>query len=292
MIDEQSGPLGALGSLEALLGSAGLAEDLADTLDRKSCCAALYQLEPVRLLLGDSLHPGGLALTHRLGKLVDIKGDDLVLDLACGSGASALAAARSFHCRVMGVDLGSTVVGAERLATDANMRGRASFFQGDAEALPLSDGSFDAVLCECSLSLFPDKAKGIAEIARLLRPGGRVGISDVTVEAGCLPDELKGALGQMLCLAGAPSVDGYRELLGADGITLIHQEDASNSILGLLENIEGKIAAFRMLLSLRSRPSEVPDLIPQALALVEKVRALVKEGSIGYWLFVAEKSQC
>ena len=289
MIDEQSDALGAVGSLEALLGSAGLPEDMADTWDRKSCCAALYQLEPVRLLLGDTLHPGGLALTHRLGKLIDIKRDDLVLDLACGSGAGALAVARSFHCRVVGLDLGSTVVGAERLARDANMRGRATFLRGDAEALPFPPGSFDAVLCECSLSLFPDKEKGISEIARLLHPGGRVGVSDVTVEAGCLPDELKGALGQMLCLAGAPPLHGYSELLGADGITLIHQEDASNSILGLLENIEGKIAAFRMLLSFQSRPDELPDLIPRALTLVEKVRALVKEGSIGYWLFVAEK---
>ena len=76
-----------------------------DPSDRKSCCSALYEMEPVRLLLGDTLHPGGLALTHRLGKLMEIQRDNLVLDLACGRGASSVAVARSFHCRVVGVDL-------------------------------------------------------------------------------------------------------------------------------------------------------------------------------------------
>ena len=58
------------------------------------------------MLLGDTLHPGGLGLTHRLGKLAGIEPDDMVLDLACGRGTSALALARSFYCRVIGADLG------------------------------------------------------------------------------------------------------------------------------------------------------------------------------------------
>ena len=164
---------------------AGLGEAADDALGRKACCASLYDSAPVRLLLGDTLHPGGLALTHRLGKLVDIQPDQLVLDVACGRGASAVAVARSFHCRVVGVDLGGeSIAAASRLAAEGNMDGRVSFLQGDGETLPLSPGSFDAALCECSMSLFPDKAQGCAEIARLLRPGGRLGISDVTVEAG------------------------------------------------------------------------------------------------------------
>ena len=73
---------------EAGFDIAGLAESLGvqglplDLEDRKSCCSALYELEPVRMLLGDTLHPGGLGLTHRLGKLAGIEPDDMVLDLA------------------------------------------------------------------------------------------------------------------------------------------------------------------------------------------------------------------
>ena len=175
---------------------AGLGEAAQDARGRKACCASLYDSAPVRLLLGDTLHPGGLALTHCLGKLMDIQRDQLVLDIACGRGVSAVAVARSFHCRVVGVDLGGeSVAAAYLLAAEGNMEGKVSFLQGDGETLPLSPASFDAALCECSMSLFPDKVQGMAEIARLLRPGGRLGISDVTVEPGSLPEVLTGAVG-------------------------------------------------------------------------------------------------
>ena len=270
-----------------------------DSLDRKSCCAALYQLEPVRLLLGDTLHPGGLALTHRLGKLLDIEADDLVLDVACGRGASSLAVARSFHCRVLGVDLGRDgIAGASRLTKESGIDGRVSFLCGDGENLPLGSESLDIALCECSMSLFPDKGQGVSEMARVLRTGGRLGVSDVTVEPGCLPDELKGTLGQMLCLADAPPVEGYRSLLSDGSLTLIREQDASESILKLLADIEGRLAALHLFQALKvpqpeastkGQPIGSSDLLSQALPLIGKVRDLVSEGGIGYWLFVAEK---
>lgn len=271
---------------------AGLGQGPGDARGRKSCCASLYDSVPVRLLLGDTLHPGGLALTHRLGKLVDIQRDLLVLDVACGRGASAVAVARSFHCRVVGVDLGGeSIAAASRLAAEGNMDGRVSFLQGDGETLPLSPGSFDAALCECSMSLFPDKAQGVAEIARLLRPGGRLGISDVTVEPGCLPEALTGTVGQMLCVADAPSVQGYRELLSGDCLRLVEEQDASDSIAKLLQGLEGKLAAFRFLQNLHGGSGDAYEgLVAQALRVLEQVKGLVGEGKIGYWVFVAEKS--
>ena len=67
--------------------------------------------------------------------------------------------------------------------TDASGKVR---FLGDAERLPLPDNTFDALVCECAFCTFPDKATAAAEFARVLRPGGRVGITDVTVAApGC-----------------------------------------------------------------------------------------------------------
>ena len=269
----------------------GLAQGPDDALGRKACCASLYDSAPVRLLLGDTLHPGGLALTHRLGKLVGIQRDQLVLDLACGRGASAMAVARSFHCRVVGVDLGvESVAAAALLAGESNLDSRVIFLRGDGESLPLAPGSFDAALCECSMSLFPDKSQGVAEIARLLRPGGRLGISDVTVEPGCLPEALSGTVGQMLCVADAPSVEGYRELLRGGGLKLVQEQDASDSISKLLRDVEGKLAAFRFLQKLRGPSGDgYEGLIAQVLGVLEQVKGLVGEGKIGYRLFVAEK---
>ena len=262
--------------------------DFSGLLDTKMCCAALYEAEPLRALLGDTLHPGGLALTHRLGKIAGIQRGDRVLDVACGRGTSALAVARSFHCRVLGLDLGGQSIAEATLrANEARVGTDVAFVRGDAERLPLLEGTFDAVLCECSMSLFPDKVQGVAEMARLLRPGGRLAISDVTVDPGTLPDELKGTLGQALCLGGALSIEGYRDLLG-DEVTLVHDQDASDSILSLLAEIEAKLAGLRLLQSLQgSDPG--PDLLSLALPFIERAKALVTQGSIGYWLFVAEK---
>lgn len=273
------------------LGIPYLLGDAPGSQDRKSCRATLYESEPVRLLFGEALHPGGLALTHRLGKLADIKCGQLVVDVASGRGASSVAVARSFHCRVVGVDLSQDgVAGGTRRASEDGLDGQVSFIRGDGESLPLAGSSFDSALCECSMSLFPDKWQGVAEIARLLRTGGRLGVSDVTVEPGCLPDELKGTAGQMLCLADAPYVDGYQELLSGDGLTLLHRQDASDSITRLLADVEGKLGAFRMLQALGGGAPANPDLISQALDIIEKVKSLVKEGGIGYWLFVSEKT--
>ena len=271
-----------------------------DDPGRKACCAALYELEPVRLLLGDTLHPGGLALTHRLGKLTGIQRDDLVLDVACGRGASALAVARSFHCRVLGVDIGTGgLLEATRQASETGVENRAGFIQGDGESLAFTEGAFDAVLCECSMSLFPDRARGVSEMARVLRPGGRLGVSDVTVEPGALPETLTGTLGQMLCLATAPPVQGYLDLLDAGPLTVVHRQDASEAVLKLLADIGAKLAAFRVLLSMGSAGDAGPaaagsstDLhgfLSQALELLDEVKTLVEAGRVGYWLFVAEK---
>ena len=255
-------------------------------VDAKACCAALYELEPVRMLLGDTLHPGGLAMTNRLARLTGVRRGDLVLDVACGHGKGALAVARSFHCRVVGVDLGRRAVAEATLQVAEE---DASFILGDAESMPLRDGAFDAALCECSMSLFPDKARGVVEVARLLRPGGRLGISDVTVEPGALPPELSGPIANALCLAGAPPVDGYIDLLREGGLTPIHHEDASDSILKLVDEIEGKLSALRLLQSFGGQASGLDLLAGLAKPVIDKVRVLVRDGSIGYWIFVAEK---
>ena len=105
-----------LANLEAVMGSMRSAGTPSDSWAQKSCCGALYELEPVRLLLGDTLHPGGLALTHRLGKLMGIERGQLVLDIACGRGTSTLAVARSFHCRSL------ARLGARKLAAATALR--------------------------------------------------------------------------------------------------------------------------------------------------------------------------
>ena len=256
----------------------------------KTCCADLYQSEWARLIMGDALHPGGLALTHRLGKLLAIRPGDWVVDLASARGASAMAVSRVFHCNVVGVEFGHAAV------TEARARSlgppaapRAFPLQGDAERSPLRLSRFDAAFCECSLSLFLNKAQAVDEVGRMLRPGGRFGLSDVTVEPNSLPEELGGTVGRMLCLADALPVDGYVGLLQAAGFRLVHQENTSTEITSILDNLETKLSAFLAWGHISGQAAPELGALGEGLRLIADLRGLVEAGKLGYWLFVAEK---
>ncbi len=158
----------------------------AESIELKSCCAALYQSDFARMLLGDSFHPGGLRLTARLGEQLRLGPNARVLDVASGTGESALFLARQFGCQVVGVDFGSqSVKEAKSRAGAAQVDHLLSFVQGDAEHLDFPDGGFDAVVCECAFCTFPDKRAATSEFARVLRPGGLVGMSDLTRSGPC-----------------------------------------------------------------------------------------------------------
>ena len=76
----------------------------------KICCADLYASELARLILGDSLHPGGLRATNRLGRAMGLQAGWRVLDVACGLGVSAAALSRVFRCQVVGLELGAATL--------------------------------------------------------------------------------------------------------------------------------------------------------------------------------------
>ena len=139
----------------------------ADPAELKSCCAALYQSDFARLLLGDTFHPGGRRLTARLGELLGLGPAVRVLDVATGKGESAIFLARQFGCEVVGVDFGPrNVREANSRATAAQVDHLVSFAEGDAERLDFPDAGFDAVICECAFCAFPDKAAASSEFAR------------------------------------------------------------------------------------------------------------------------------
>jgi SAM-dependent methyltransferase len=282
----------------------GRGPDVLEQAQAKACCADLYQSELARLILGETLHPGGLALTNRLARLMGVQPGDWVVDLASGRGASAMAVSRVFRCNVVGVEFGRAAASeahAKAEAQPATPQGPSLdtvstfgpqgvyFVQGDAERPPLRTGFFNALLSECSMSLFPDKSRAVAEAVGLLRPGGRFGLSDVTVAAGSLPKELDGAVGRILCLSDALGVDGYTRLLDEAGLREIQQVDASTEIIKLLDSLKAKLGAFTAWQGLTGGPSLDTDLLQRAPELIATLGSLVADGRLGYWLFAAEK---
>jgi len=108
-----------------------------------------------------------------------------LLDVGCGPGQfSIMAAERLPHAQIVGVDLSPTMIGLARAhARDSAAAARLHFEVGDAMALPYGDASFDAVLSSGSIKQWPDPARGLAEIHRVLMPGAPAFILEVNKEA-------------------------------------------------------------------------------------------------------------
>lgn len=263
-------------------------DELLATGDAKACCAALYEHPAVRWLLGDELHPGGEATTRRALELIGLDAGEGLLDVASGTGASAILAAREFGSIVTGIDYGTEAVGrAQSEADAAGLRDQVAFVVGDAEALPYGDGEFDAALCECSLCTFPDKARAIAEMRRVLRPGGRVAISDVVVDPEGLPAELTGPLATIACVGSALPVSGYRELLVAAGFRPVAVESRAEDAAELAQRVEDRLRGARLLGLDRAAGS--PIEIGIAIELVGAARRAISEGALGYAILAASR---
>jgi ubiquinone/menaquinone biosynthesis C-methylase UbiE len=264
----------------ASIGPAASADEV------KACCARTYQADVVALILGESYHPGGLELTRRLARSMNLRRGERVLDVASGPGTTAFLLAEEFGVAVEGVDLGDQAVAkANAKAAERGIEGQVRFTVGDAELLPLADESVDAVVCECAFCTFPDKPTAAAEIARVLRPGGRVGITDVALDQARLDDELKTLGAWVACLADARPLDEYVEILRAAGLRTTLTEHHDEGLARMIQQIDARLVAFKMI--------KVPALeaidFDQARNRVALAGQAVREGIAGYKLLVAEK---
>jgi arsenite methyltransferase len=254
----------------------------------KACCATVYASDWARLLLGESFHPGGLALTERLGTLLDLGPAKRVLDIAAGQGSSAICLAQRFGCEVIGVEYGGDLVcAAARAAEEALVADRVRFEQGDAEHLTFADGQFDAVICECAFCTFPNKPAAARECARVLRPGGRMGLTDLT-RSGEVPPELQGLLAWIACIADALSVDEYVRYLEDTGLTVDRTELHDQALGTLVHDIRTKLLGAELLVKLKQ--IEVPSVgFEQAKSMARAAAEAVKAGRFGYTLIIATK---
>jgi arsenite methyltransferase len=254
--------------------------------DPKGCCARLYESDAVRWLLDGQLHPGGERLTRRLAQFTGIERRQHVVDIACGSGASARLLARELGCEVVGVDLGSLAIErAVDAAGAAGLQARVCFVLGDAEELPFPDGVFDVALSECSLCTFPDKRRAIAEMARVVRPGGSIAIADVTADLDALPVQLRSAAARVACVADARSADDYASLLRDAGCQPVAIETHDDDLRAMANRVEARLRVARML----APTGEQRDRAAEASALARMAIDAIAHGTLGYALIAARR---
>jgi arsenite methyltransferase len=146
-----------------------------------------------------------------------------VLDLGSGSGVDVFLAARKVGPggHVIGVDMTPAML--ERARRNAGEHGFANveFREGRLEALPVEDASIDAVTSNCVINLVPDKTAVFREVARVLKPGGRLVISDIVLD-GRLPEALeKDVLAYVGCVSGAILRDDYFAMARSAGLDAI-----------------------------------------------------------------------
>lgn len=253
----------------------------------KACCATAYGSDLVALLLGDSYHPGGLTLTRRLATRLALTPGERVLDVAAGRGTSAMLLAEEHEVYVEGVDLSAANVTLATGAADrAGLGDRVHFGTADAERLPFPAGAFDAVVCECAFCTFPDKPTAAAELARVLRPGGRLGITDVTADLNRLPTELTSLTAWIACVADARPVRGYVDLLTDAGLRVHHTEPHDEALARLIDQIEARLAVVRM--TARDKVAAMGVDLDRAAPVLAAARTAVADGVLGYSLLVAE----
>lgn len=218
----------------------------ARALNSNACCGdeqasinKLYDLELINDLPGDVT-----GFTLGCGDpitLAEIQPGESVLDLGSGGGLDCFLAAKKVGPagRVIGLDMTPEMLAraqktAERLGFE-----QVEFREGYLEEMPVPDGSVDVIISNCVINLSPDKPKVFTEMYRVLRPGGRIAVSDI-VTNGELPEVVKeNMVAWGACIAGALDQRDYSEGLQAAGFVNVEvspKGDAGEFLEELLEN--------------------------------------------------------
>jgi arsenite methyltransferase len=202
------------------------------------------------------MRPGGLTLTERAFSLVELAPGSRVLDLGCGLGATLQHLSAEYGLAAFGVDISSRLVGRV---------GGAAFAQARSEQLPLVEGCMEAVISECTLSLF-DAEAALREVVRVLRPGGWFIVSDLYARN---PD----------------GIAALRSLPAGTGIGAAMARD----------EIEAKIAACGLEITAwqdcSERLKEFPVCTLSTAAIVDPFDLILAAGKakLGYYLLVARR---
>ena len=147
--------------------------------------------------------------------LVSLQEGDTVLDLGSGGGIDVFLAAQRVGPtgRVIGVDMTDAMVAKATATADEHGYDNAEFRLGEIEQLPVDDASVDVVISNCVINLSPDKARVFSEAHRVLRPNGRILISDIVTE-GALPDAIRNSFAAWAgCVAGALEKQRYLDTI-------------------------------------------------------------------------------
>jgi arsenite methyltransferase len=202
-----------------------------------SCCGATASCgcpDPITSNLYDAGQTGQVpeeALLASLGcgnptALANLNAGEVVLDLGSGGGIDVLLSARRVgpSGKAYGLDMTDEMLA---LANDNKRKAgveNVEFLKGEIENIPLPENSVDVIISNCVINLSADKDRVLREAFRVLKPGGRLAVSDVVTRGEIMPEIRKSVLLWVGCVAGALDENEYREKLSAAGFEQIEME--------------------------------------------------------------------
>ena len=187
-----------------------------------NCCSSDSNLYPADLLA--ILPDGESAVSYGCGDpitLASLQPGQTVLDLGSGAGLDCFFAAKKVgeSGHVIGVDMTPEMLERARSSAERLNLSNVEFRQGYIEDLPVESDSVDVIISNCVINLSPDKAKVFAETFRVLKPGGKLAVSDIVTD-GPLPDAIKKSLSAWAgCVAGALEAEEYIGIMKSVGFT-------------------------------------------------------------------------
>jgi arsenite methyltransferase len=165
---------------------------------------------------------------------------EVVVDLGSGGGLDVFLASKLVgpEGRAIGIDMTPAMIERARANAVTGDYGNVEFHLGNIDQLPLADASVDCVISNCVINLAPDKPAVFREIARVLKPGGRLAVSDIALK-GELPEAIAKSLAAYVgCISGAIHIDTYREELLKAGFEFVEIVESGSDLnaYGKIEN--------------------------------------------------------
>jgi arsenite methyltransferase len=180
--------------------------------------------------------------------LANLKEGETVLDLGSGAGIDVFLAAQKVgpNGKVIGVDMTQEMVERAKAAATKHGYKNVEFRSGEIEALPLEDETADVIISNCVINLAPDKLKVFKEAYRVLKPGGRLMVSDLVTE-GELPDAVKKSFDAWAeCIAGAMEKSDYISKIEKAGFKNVKIVSQKPYTIDISPELRGKITSVQV----------------------------------------------
>jgi SAM-dependent methyltransferase len=164
--------------------------------------------------------------------LANLREGETVVDLGSGGGLDVFLAAQKVgpQGRAIGIDMTPEMIALARRNAELQGAENVEFHHATIDALPLENGAADCVISNCVINLAPDKRAVFKEIARVLKPGGRLAVSDIALKQP-LPEEISNdIMAYVGCIAGAISIEDYRQGLLDAGFSEVAVIDAGSDL--------------------------------------------------------------